>query len=108
MDFVFIEDPALEGATVTQLQHYFQAWARTSEGYHFVEGRDVSRDSRHEFFIMVYKQSLRNRTLGLDGAGDWIRITADYTVTTSLYEQLNDLEYWYSIYKPPEMGLACV
>ncbi|KAL9949254.1 hypothetical protein D7B24_005611 [Verticillium nonalfalfae] len=127
MDFVFIEDPALEGAMVTQLQHYFQAWARASEGYHFDEGRDVSRDSRHEFFIMVDEQSLRNRTLGLvhgwpleqdsedvaeegnqHGAGDWIRITADYTVTTSLYEQLNDLEYWYSIYKPPEMGLACV
>ncbi|EGY16925.1 uncharacterized protein VDAG_08089 [Verticillium dahliae VdLs.17] len=41
MDFDFIEDPAFEGATVTQLQHYFQAWARTSEGYHFVEGTDT-------------------------------------------------------------------
>ncbi|KAM9879479.1 hypothetical protein VD0002_g2417 [Verticillium dahliae] len=58
MDFDFIEDPAFEGATVTQLQHYFQAWARTSEGYHFVEGTDVSRDSRHEFFIMVDEQRL--------------------------------------------------
>ncbi|WYZ42102.1 hypothetical protein EsH8_V_000997 [Colletotrichum jinshuiense] len=110
MDFVFVEDPALEGASVEELRHRFQAWAREDS----TASRDMndstkgSRGSRYEFFIRVDGEGLWNGYVGLvqawpesPGSEDWMKIRAS-AVDPAFYVQLDNPEAWYACYTQPE------
>lgn len=58
MDFVFVDDLALEGASVGDLQRRFRAWVEEENMVPFEvnsggERSHVPRGARHEFFIKV-------------------------------------------------------
>lgn len=126
MDFVFIEDPALEGASVPQLQRRFQAWVEASDGYKYPENAPTYRGSRYDFFIAVDANAFRNQELMLVRGWtteevldecdaddeceteDWVRLMADSSITTELYEELNNPEFWSTIYSSPEAGCAFI
>ncbi len=56
---VFVDDPALEGASVAELQQRFQAWARAVRSDVDMDGAEVmSRGARHEFFLKVDGEGL--------------------------------------------------
>lgn len=62
MDFVFIEDPALEGASIEDLRPRFQAWARKNAPSD-VEDPQKIRGSRYEYFIRVGDEGLSDKLL---------------------------------------------
>lgn len=113
MDFIFVEDPALEGASVTELQRRFQAWARADNqtpGFDMDECTgSTTRGSRYEFFLRVDGESLWGGYIGLvrgwpcdPGSEDWMKIRVS-SVGTELYEQLDNADVWYT---PPEFGVS--
>ncbi|CCF36848.1 hypothetical protein CH063_01579 [Colletotrichum higginsianum] len=64
MDFFFVEDIALEGASVEDLQRRFRAWVEGEDmvPFEMSDGNDkvyVPRGARHEFFIKVNDVGLR-------------------------------------------------
>jgi hypothetical protein len=66
MDFIFVEDPTLEGASIEELQRRFQAWARKDIAGRFdVDNVLGSRSSRYKFFVRVDSEGLRNGYVGL-------------------------------------------
>lgn len=113
MDFVFVEDPALEGASVEELQRRFQAWACGDNTARFdMESPQGSRGSRYEFFLRVDGEGLWNGYVGLvqgwpnfPGSEDWMKVRAG-AVAPELYVQLDDPEVWYAYYTPPENGVC--
>ena len=114
MDFVFIEDPALEGASVEELRCRFQAWARddNTTGFDMDDNTQGSRGSRYEFFLKVDGEGLWNGYVGLvrawpdsPGSEDWMKIRAG-AVAPALYVQLDNPEVWYAYYTPPERGMC--
>ncbi|KAK0724577.1 hypothetical protein B0H67DRAFT_641094 [Lasiosphaeris hirsuta] len=121
MDFVFVEDPALEGASVEELRCHFQAWARNDNNNNNNNNRTTSfdmddntqgsRGSRYEFFLKVDGEGLWNGHVGLvrawpdsPGSEDWMKVRAS-AVAPALYVQLDDPEVWYVYYTPPERGV---
>jgi hypothetical protein len=106
MDFIFIEDPSLEGASTEELQHRFQAWAKAHPDYVYHE-RSRSRATRFDFFIKADAELMRRGDIGLvqgwpiePGEEDWIRID-DGDVSTDLYVELDNPEMWYIYYTDP-------
>lgn len=76
MDFVFVEDPALEGASVQKLQRCFPDWARADN----MANAQGSRSSRYEFFVKVDSEGLWGGYVGPvqgwpgePGSKDWIK-----------------------------------
>ncbi|CRK44855.1 hypothetical protein BN1723_016416 [Verticillium longisporum] len=99
MDSVFVEDPALEDATVVELRRRFQARARQDAGEAYnMDRRLGSRDARHEFFPGVDGEAPWNGNVGLVGAGT-------SAVCPEVYAQLEHPEAWYAYYRPPENGV---
>ncbi len=114
MDFVFVEDPALEGASVEELRRRFQVWARDDNAVSLDmdDNTPGSRGSRREFFLKVDGEGLWNGYVGLvrawpdsPGSEDWMKVRAG-AVTPALYVQLDDPEVWYAYYTPPETGVC--
>ena len=111
MDFIFVEDPALEGASIEELQRRFQAWAREDiAGTFDLDNALGTRGSRYEFFLRVDDQGLRNGYVGLvqgwpyaPGWDDWMKICVS-AISTRVYIQLDNPEMWYPYYTPPESG----
>ncbi|KAH7358996.1 hypothetical protein B0T11DRAFT_330726 [Plectosphaerella cucumerina] len=106
MEFIFIEDPSLEGASTEQLQHRFQAWAEAHPDYVYYEG-SRSRATRFNFFLKADAELMRRGDVGLvqgwpiePGEEDWIRID-DGDVSTDLYVELGNPEMWYIYYTEP-------
>ncbi|KAG9253096.1 uncharacterized protein F5Z01DRAFT_675491 [Emericellopsis atlantica] len=126
MDFIFVEDPALEGATNDQLRARFQTWAHANcaETYH--KGIDTTRGSRYEYFLKVDGDLLREGNVGLvqgwplepyyEGhpeeeeemdPEDWFKVRDD-EITTNLYDSLHDHEHYYILYRSPEYRPAYI
>lgn len=116
MDFVFVEDPVLEGASVAELQRRFQTWARNDHknaaGLNIDGSTQGSRGSRYEFFLRVDGEGLWNGYVGLvqgwpdfPGNKDWMKVRAS-AVAPELYVQLDNPEVWYAYYTPPETGMC--
>ncbi|KAL6815346.1 hypothetical protein GGI42DRAFT_362756 [Trichoderma sp. SZMC 28013] len=135
LDWVFVEDPELEGASLDELKRRFRAWARSE-----VQGRfDIddtttffSRGSRYEYFIQVDEAALLSLVgdpsnghvnivrawvdpLPPDEATDefgdaidiedWMKIKADM-VAPYFYIEMDNPEMWYVNYSPPPDGLC--
>ena len=114
MDFVFVQDPALEGASVEELRSRFQAWARddNTAGFDMDDDTQGSRGSRYEFFLKVDGEGLWNGYVGLarawpgsPGTKDWMKVRPS-AVAPALYVKLDDPEVWYAYYTPPERGVC--
>ncbi|KAF9881466.1 hypothetical protein CkaCkLH20_00612 [Colletotrichum karsti] len=114
MDFVFVEDPLLEGASVHELRRRFQTWARENNttSIDMEDEKQGSRGSRYEFFLRVDGEGLWNGYVGLvrgwpcsPGSEDWMKIRAG-AVAPALYIMLDDPEVWYAYYTPPEIGVC--
>ncbi|KAI8316319.1 hypothetical protein K4K59_000219 [Colletotrichum sp. SAR11_240] len=111
MNFLFMEDPALENAPIEELQRHFQAWAREDNDV----GSSVDyvpQGSRYEFSLRVDGEALWNGYVGLirawpesPGSKDWMNLRAS-AVGPELYLELDNPEMWYAYYTTPE-GRVC-
>jgi hypothetical protein len=123
MDFIFVEDPGLENASIDELQRRFQAWARENNTL----GDDLdnpygNRGSRHGFFLRVDGEGLWNGYVGLvqgwpspqepvieDGIEypedreDWMKLDVRH-IEPYVYETLDNDENWHIYRSPPEFG----
>lgn len=59
MDWTFIEDPALEGASREELKLKFRSWVKSSKGVDSIDTTH-NQDSRHAFFIYVDEEALKD------------------------------------------------
>lgn len=111
MDFIFVEDPALEGVSVEELRSRFQVWARDENLPDYdLDSTQGSRGSRYEFFLKVDGEGLWNGYVGLaqawtDSPEDWVKVRAS-AVAPGMYALLENPEVWYAYYRPPEMGIC--
>ena len=120
MDFVFVEDPALEDASIDELQCRFQAWARKDN----TSGVDLDdpqcwRRSRHSFFLRVDGEGLWGGYVGLvqgwplplesddcmeaPEREDWMKINT-WDIRPYVYDMLENDEMFYTCYMSPEFG----
>ena len=114
LDFVFVEDPTLEGASIQELQRRFQAWARENNpGVDLDNDQIMSRGARYEFFLRVDGEGVWGGYVSLvrgwpltPGEEDWMKIRPS-SVGPELYFTLGNPETWYAYYWPPESGLSC-
>ncbi|OHW99355.1 hypothetical protein CSPAE12_01941 [Colletotrichum incanum] len=105
MDIVFVDDPALEGASVGNLQRRFRAWVQeentvsfeTSGGSGNNRGH-VPRGARHEFFIMVDDVGLHASYVSLvrgfpedpaEEGREHLKVW-HHAIGTELYDELGD------------------
>jgi phosphatidylserine/phosphatidylglycerophosphate/cardiolipin synthase-like enzyme len=124
MDFIFVEDVALEDASIDELQRRFQAWVRKNN----TSGVDLdnpqgSRSSRNNYFLRVDGEGLWNGGylgyVGLvqgwplppeseDGIEepereDWMKIYMR-DIGPHVYDMLENDEMFYTYYVPPTSG----
>lgn len=123
MDFVFVEDPALEGASRQELKRRFRTWA-VKDGADPDLGETDSRDTRHAFFLQVDAECLTNARIiivrgwqettegQLDEDGypqvpeDWFKMM-NHMVEPWFYADLFDsTESWFAYYRPPPDGVC--
>ncbi|KAI6779198.1 uncharacterized protein J7T54_000344 [Emericellopsis cladophorae] len=124
MDFIFVEDPTLDGASNNQLRSRFQLWARENCADTFHKGIDTTRGSRYEFFVKVDDELLREGNVGLvqgwpleaeegdteeeeDDPEDWFKMRDD-AIKPHLYDSLHDPEHFYILYRRPENGATYI
>ncbi|KAK4064840.1 uncharacterized protein Triagg1_8839 [Trichoderma aggressivum f. europaeum] len=133
LDWVFVEDPELEGASLDQLKHRFRAWARSEvQGEYDIDSSPHNRGSRYAYFIQVDEAALLSLASGFlngyvnivrgwvdslppeeatDEFGDaidiedWMRIKSSM-VAPYFYIDLDNPEDWYVHYSPPPDGLC--
>ncbi|KAI6777841.1 uncharacterized protein J7T54_000550 [Emericellopsis cladophorae] len=105
MDFVFVEDPALEGASVGSLQRRFRAWVREENmvPYFIDEEKNERvyepRGARHEFFIVVDDTALHGSHVSLvcgfpedsEEEGREHDKIWHHVIGTKLYDKLGDI-----------------
>jgi hypothetical protein len=60
LEWVFVEGPELEGASLEELKHKFRAWARSEAPNYDIDNTTLSRGSRHTYFIQVDEVALRS------------------------------------------------
>lgn len=120
MDFVLVEDPALEGASIDELQRRFQAWVR--ENASSAELEDPWRPPRYNFFLRVDGEGLLDGSVGLVQGWpsprdaeiddddpeslereDWIKINV-WDIKPYVYDMLDNPEMFYPNYRPPKWG----
>ncbi|PKK53641.1 hypothetical protein CI102_985 [Trichoderma harzianum] len=66
LDWVFVEDPELEGASLDELKRRFRAWARSEvQGEYDIDTTSYNRGSRHGYFIQVDEAALLSLVKGL-------------------------------------------
>ncbi|RYP81112.1 hypothetical protein DL770_005975 [Monosporascus sp. CRB-9-2] len=58
VDWRFIEDPELEGASRNELKRRFRAWARTEITSYDIDNTTDSRGSRYSYFIQIDEEAL--------------------------------------------------
>lgn len=111
MEFLFIEEAALENAPTEELHRRFQAWAREDSAAG-VNTDYVLQGSRYGVFLRVDSEALWNGYVGLvwawpesPGSEDWTKIRAS-AIGPELYVQLDNPEVWYTYYTPPESGVC--
>lgn len=103
MDFIFVEDPSLEGASVEALRSRFQAWVNDENLPDYdIDNTQGSRGSRYEFFLKVDGEGLWNCYVGLaqawtDSPKDWMKVRAS-AIAPGLYVLLENPEVWYILY----------
>ncbi|KAM0326311.1 hypothetical protein ACHAQA_006910 [Verticillium albo-atrum] len=113
MEFVFVEDPSLEDASVEELRRRFQAWARDDSGcLNMDNAATMSRGARYEFFIRVDDEGLWGGYVGLarswpesPGSEDFMKLRTS-AVAPDLYAKLSNPEMWWTCYKPPQFGVC--
>jgi hypothetical protein len=114
MDFVFVQDPALEGASIAELQRRFQAWARADDPSLDMDDdtQRMTRGPRYEFFLRVDGEGLWGSYVGLvqgwplsPGEEDWMKIRVS-SVGPELYYELGSPDAWYAHYTPAESGVS--
>ena len=130
MDFVFVEDPTLEGASIDELQSRFQAWAREDTAASGIDLEDQQhwRSSRHSFFLRADGEGLRDGYVGYVGLvhgwpvpqdpepelddctapselerEDWMKIYLS-SITPYVYNMLENEEMFYVGFFPPKSG----
>ncbi|KAL7949332.1 hypothetical protein V8C42DRAFT_310617 [Trichoderma barbatum] len=68
LDWVFVEDPELEGASLDELKHKFRAWVRSEAqgkyNKHYVSKSSPFRVARHKYFIQADEDALRSLLRG--------------------------------------------
>ena len=119
MDFVFVEDPALEGASIDELQLRFQAWVRENASSSELEAGWYP--PRYNFFLRVDGKGLLDENVGLVHGWplphdaeidddpeslereDWIKVNT-WDIETYLYSALANDDMFYASYKPPKNG----
>ena len=77
LDLVFVEDAALEGASLDELRRRFREWARRENPHYDIDDDSnlASRGSRFEFFIQVDEGALRSV---LDRANNRVDLKTGY------------------------------
>ncbi|KAL6828943.1 hypothetical protein J3E69DRAFT_379635 [Trichoderma sp. SZMC 28015] len=133
LDWVFVEDPELEGASLDELKRRFREWARSEvQGKYDIDTTSYNRGSRYGYFIQVDEAALLSLVDGLfyghvnivrgwvdslppeeatDEFGDaidiedWMKIRASM-VAPYFYIDLDGEEDWYPHYTPPPHGLC--
>ncbi|KAJ4863326.1 hypothetical protein T069G_04280 [Trichoderma breve] len=133
LDWVFVEDPELEGASLDELKRRFREWARFEvQGRYDIDTTSYNRGSRYGYFIQVDEAALLSLVDGLsyghvnivrgwvdslppeeatDEFGDaidiedWMKIRASM-VAPYFYIDLDGEEDWYAHYTPPPHGLC--
>jgi hypothetical protein len=59
LDWVFVENPTLEDASLDELKRRFRAWARAEANYD-IDSTPDDRGSRYTYFIQVDEDTLRS------------------------------------------------
>ncbi|KAI8244623.1 hypothetical protein K4K57_002097 [Colletotrichum sp. SAR 10_99] len=97
MEFLFIEEAALENAPIEELQRRFQAWAREGNAAG-VNADYVLQGSRYGVFLRLDSEALCNGYVGLvrawpepPGSEDWTKIRAS-AFGPGLYVELDNPE----------------
>jgi len=121
MDFIFVEDPALQGATNDELRARFQAWVPQDCPPPTRPGAWRCENSRHDYFLKVDGDLLHEGNVGLTRGWlveplpgdcideedtdpeDWFKVRID-NVGLSLYAELDNPENYYHLHWPPETG----
>ncbi|PGH02267.1 hypothetical protein AJ80_08892 [Polytolypa hystricis UAMH7299] len=126
LDWVFVEDPELEGASREELKRRFRAWARTEQPNIDSPG-GACRGSRYTYFIQVDEGALLsfnghvNIVRGwqdppppeeaMDEFGevidneDWMMMQASM-IAPYFYIELDNDESWYVHYSAPPHGMC--
>lgn len=103
MDFIFVDDPALEGALVGDLQRRFRAWVEEEKMVPFEvsdsgERVYVPRGARHEFFLKVDEVGLHAYHASLvrgfpedpaEEGREHVKVW-HHAIGTELYDELGD------------------
>ncbi|KAK3896352.1 hypothetical protein C8A05DRAFT_20649 [Staphylotrichum tortipilum] len=115
MDFVFIEDPTLEGAEIAELQRRFRAWATEDSGGVDFENSQVLAEARYRYFLRVDGEGLWGGWVGLnegweleDEGEEWMKVMRS-SIGLEMYGQLCDpvgWDNWWSYYTPPRSGVS--
>ncbi|KAF3073622.1 hypothetical protein CFAM422_004408 [Trichoderma lentiforme] len=133
LDWVFVEDPELEGASLDELKRRFREWARYEvQGRYDIDTTSYNRGSRYGYFIQVDEAALLSLVDGLSNGHvnivrgwvdspppeeatdefgdaidieDWMKIRASM-VAPYFYIDLDGEEDWYAHYSPPPDGLC--
>lgn len=124
LDWVFIEDPALEGASLDELKRRFRTWARAESPNWDIDNAPNGRGSRHTYFIQVDQDALSSGEVNIvrgwqdplppeeafEETGepvdneDWMKIQRSMLAPYFYVEMDND-EFWYAHYRPPSHGV---
>ncbi|KAJ0304767.1 hypothetical protein COL516b_005543 [Colletotrichum fioriniae] len=105
MDIIFVDDPTLEGVSVSDLQRRFRAWVQKEDMGPFEtdesggsERHYVPRGARHEFFILVDDVGLHSSFVSLvrgfphdptEEGREHLKIW-HHAIGTELYDELGD------------------
>ncbi|CAG9976196.1 unnamed protein product [Clonostachys byssicola] len=58
MEWLFVEDPELDGASLDELKRRFRAWARADAPYDLLE-TEINRPGRYDLFVQADEEALR-------------------------------------------------
>ncbi|CAH0058194.1 unnamed protein product [Clonostachys solani] len=123
VDWVFVADLELEGASLDELKRRFRACARVDAPCDLdTYEPGTSRGSRYDFFVQAEPMPLCSAALmawvdqlpeekAMDADGepvdneDWMKIQLG-VVSPHYYVELGDDETWYAYYRPPPNGIC--
>jgi len=122
LDWVFVEDLALDGASLAELKHHFHTWARAECPGWDVGGAGSGRGSRYTYFVRFDADGLLNGEVNLvrgcegeeaaeemgddgDGNEDWMRIR-ESMLAPGFYVEMDNDESWYAHHRPPRQGVV--
>jgi hypothetical protein len=136
LDWVFVEDPELEHASLDELKRRFRAWARVENPNYNIDNAPGGRGSRYTYFIQVDEAALRSMpnvpddptnpghvnivrawrdSLPPEEATEEFGEAADHEdwmriqarmLDIYFYIELDDDESWYRHYSPPPHNIC--